>query len=336
VSIKLLKKQFSFFSLDDLKIDFSFFHNIFSCSFERKTGTLVCQASSTMVSNPIKQPQEQFTMELAPLKARLTPELLSTFNAFLPAEIATNNVYLTEVLVTEPNSAVSTPVLHGNVTLGSCNLELAPEEEWAGDQSQSSCCSKPSLTISSDEAFILVHQDLASERRPWLRGTSAMALIASASVLGLGARVENHTGGTGSDCTQILLPADINALIHHWSPTRSLVAALESHTLDFKVSKNVADALTSLASAFSTTESTTEAFEDQIANDALLIDILSDDLRSGAFILAGSDTTMSGLQPLRAAVRSLGGHGKESLEWRYACPRSIGCIYIQVSNLNIS
>jgi hypothetical protein len=308
----------------------------FSCSFERELGTAVLQASSAVLSSPKRQAQEQFTVELAPLKVRVTPELLATFNAFFPSEIPKNTSVLTEVLVSDISSVVSTPLLHGNVTLGNFNLELA-QEEWGDEQGQSDLAtisSKPSLIVSFDEAFVLIHQDLASERRPWLRGTSAMALTASASVLGLGARVEKHVGGEGSDCTQILLPADINALIHQWSPTKSLVVALEAHALDFKVSKNVADAVASLANAYSSADST-EPVEAGSANNTTLIDVLSDDLRSGAFILAGTDATMTGLQPLRAAVRSLG-RGKESLEWRYAYPRSIGCVYIQVSYLDIT
>jgi hypothetical protein len=278
-------------------------------------------------------------MELAPLKVRLTPELLSTFNALFPPEIPTNNTVSTEILTLESNSDFSTPLLHGSVTLGSFIFQLAGEEVWVDKQGHTDLAItslKPSLTVSFDEAFILIHQELGSDRRPWLRGTSAMALTASASVLRLGARVEKHAGGAGSDCTQILLPADINALIHQWSPTRSLVVALEAHTLDFRVSKNVADAVASVTNAYSNIECAEPVKSGSVTDNVLLVDILSDDLRSGAFILAGTDATMTGLQPLRAAVRSLGGRGKESLEWRYASPRSIGCIFIQVSNLNIS
>ncbi|KAL4522616.1 hypothetical protein Ndes2526A_g01019 [Nannochloris sp. 'desiccata'] len=299
-------------------------------SFDRNTSSLVFQASSSVISSATRQPQEQFTIEVAPLKAHLTPELLSTLNAFLPPENPTNNTVITEVLVIEPNSTISTPLLHGNITLGSFSLELAQEVEWAGEQGQSDCANnspKPLFKVFFEEALVSICQEMASERCPWLYGTSATALTASASLLGLGARVEKHAGGTGSDCTQILLPADIKALIHQWSPTRSLVVALEADTLDFKVSKNVADAATSLTNAYSNSDSP-EAVEAELAHNALVIDVLSDDLRSGASVFTETDSPMTGCQPLRVAVRSPGGHGKESLEWRYAYPRSIGCVFI--------
>ena len=308
-----------------------------SRSFERNINTLVFQASSSVISSATRQPQEQFTIKVAPLKAHLTPELLSTLNAFLRPETRRNNTVLTEVLVIEPNSTISTPLLHGNITSGSFSLELAQEVEWAGEHGQSDCAfnpSKPSFKVSFEEVFVLIFQELASERRPWLYGTSATALTASASVLGLGARVEKHAGGTGSYCTQILLPADIKALIHQWSPTRSLVVALEADTLDFKVSRNVADAVISLTNAYSVSEST-ESVEAEFAENAFRVDVLSDDLRSGASILPATVSTMTGWQPLQATVRSLGEHGNESLEWRYAYPRSIGCIFIQVSKLDL-
>lgn len=285
-----------------------------------------------MITSATRQPQEQITMEVAPLKAHLTPELLSTLNAFLPPENATNNTCLTKVFIIEPNATISTPLLHGNISSGSFSLDLAPEVEWAGEHGQSDCAfnpPKPSFKVFFEAAFVLIFQDLASERCPWLYGTSATALTASASMLGLGARVENHAGGIGSDCTQILLPADIKALIHQWSPTRSLVLALEAEMLDFKVSKNVADAMTSLTKAYYNTESV----QAESAGNLPIVDVLNDDLRSGASILTGTDSIMTGWQPLQVAVRSLG-HGEESLEWRYACPRNIGCIFIQVSILN--
>ena len=269
----------------------------------------------------------------------MTPEFLSILSSFLPQNStqATSTV-ITESLIIDSDYSTSVTLLHGNVTIGSFTLELAQEEAWKLLQDSSSHLAssqqKPLLSVSFDEAFLLIHQELASERRPWLYGTPATALTASASVLGLGARVENHAGGKGSGCTQILLPADINALIHQWSPTGSLVVALEAHTLDFKVSKNVVDAVASLANAYSDNESA-QPFDAVFGDNKVLFDVLSDDLRSGAFILAGADATMAGLQPLRAAVRSLGGRGKESLEWRYDYPRSIGCVFIQVSNLNI-
>jgi hypothetical protein len=281
-------------------------------SFSKVTGRPALEASSTISAQAGGALSEQFTAEVAAVTARVTPELLSALAGLQPPERPVDGAPPTPFIY----PASSDPLLHGSTTLGAFRLEVAGGERW-GVGVPSSPGLSAAFHVSFDEAFVLLHQESTLSGRPWLQGTRAVASTVTAALLGVGAKVSGHAGGPGADTTQILVPSDINVNLSQWHPTCSSVLAMDVQVLDLKVNAAALAAGTALASAYSTTEP--QAPEESPLPPVDPLYLFTDDLRSALFSLSGSS------QPFGVAL------GEGVIEWRYPYPRTVNCIFIEVS-----
>lgn len=294
-------------------------------------GDAIFEISSSLASDFMHQSQEQFTVAVAPVISTFTPETIATLNAFkpLPQHKDSDPDRNEEAEQLSLNNVQPGPLLHGTATMRGFKIEFAAVESWKPQKLTTDLGeeSSPAFVVSSDHVFVLFHQESVSERRPWLRGSHALASSATISIVGCGARLEERVGSSTANFTQILLPADFQLCLQRWGLSGRFVAATEAKALDIKLSRRVADEAAQLAKAFAQGQQQAEVQNDEQSGRGIDSPIFEDDLRCGAFEL---DAVYD--QALRAfgvSLRHLGS-GENVVEWRYPFARDIHSIFIEV------
>ena len=110
-----------------------------------------------------------------------------------------------------------------------------------------------------------------------------------------------------------------------------MVAAIEAQTVDFKLSRRVADKVTQLVKSFSQ-EQGSQIHTTEEQGGTLLSRGLSDDLRCGAFELQVCDQDV--VSPCGVTLRQIG-TAEKAVEWHYPFSRHVRSIFIEVNRIDL-
>jgi hypothetical protein len=207
--------------------------------------------------------------------------------------------------------AATVELKHAKFVIASVSIEVASATCW--DATALGVAGGPRVVISLDESIVMLHQERAETKRPWLLGDGALVANVEVSLLGASI-VAHHIGPAGATVTPLLRPTDCSVSARSMQPAGTFAIALRAAWLPLQVSMFAIDALGNLASSFINEQSAPSLKGRPCAPIAGVV--LLDDLRGGMFSLAPGAV----LAPLQLAV------GDQCVRWLYPSPRRVASL----------